>query len=76
MLVAWANLLDVQSKKMCGYGAVHPSLWRLEAVNEEIAEALFDMDVFDQVGIDAEMLALDGTSNKSSSARTRFWVSA
>lgn len=26
MSVAWANLLDVQSKKMRGYGAVHPSL--------------------------------------------------
>ncbi len=35
------------------------------AVNEEIADALFGMDAFDQAAIDAEMLALDGTPNKS-----------
>ena len=33
-------------------------------VNEEIAEALIGMDACDQRGVDAEMIALDGTSNK------------
>ncbi len=35
------------------------------AVNEEIADALFGMDALDQAAVDAEMLALDGTPNKS-----------
>ncbi len=37
----------------------------VQAVNEEIADVLFGMDAFDQAGVDAEMLALDGTPNKS-----------
>lgn len=37
----------------------------VQAVNEEIAEALFGMDALDQAAVDAEMLALDGTPNKS-----------
>ncbi len=37
----------------------------VEFVNNEIAEALFYMDAFDQAAVDAEMLALDGTPNKS-----------
>ncbi|GAB4505345.1 MAG: phosphopyruvate hydratase [Anaerolineales bacterium] len=37
----------------------------VEFVNNEIADALFFMDAFDQAAIDAEMLALDGTPNKS-----------
>jgi enolase len=35
------------------------------AVNEMIAEALYGWDAIDQKAIDAEMLALDGTPNKS-----------
>ncbi|MGQ9834179.1 MAG: phosphopyruvate hydratase [Candidatus Villigracilaceae bacterium] len=37
----------------------------VQAVNEEIADALFGMDALDQAAVDAEMLALDGTPNKS-----------
>jgi enolase len=34
-------------------------------VNEEIAEALIGVDAFDQAGLDAAMIALDGTPNKA-----------
>lgn len=34
-------------------------------VNEKIAPELIGCDVFDQVGIDKAMIALDGTKNKS-----------
>jgi len=37
----------------------------VENVNTEIADAIKGMSVFDQGGIDAKMLALDGTDNKS-----------
>ena len=37
----------------------------VEHVNEEIDEALFDMDALDQSAVDQAMLALDGTPNKS-----------
>lgn len=37
----------------------------VQNVNGPIAEALLFYDVFDQEGIDKEMLALDGTQNKS-----------
>lgn len=37
----------------------------VEAVNNEIADALFGMDALDQAGVDAEMLMLDGTPNKN-----------
>jgi enolase len=36
----------------------------VEAVNEEIAEALAGLDAADQIGIDQELLELDGTPNK------------
>jgi enolase len=39
-------------------------LQAVEAINEEISEALVGWDAYDQVGIDEEMLALDGTHNK------------
>jgi enolase len=55
------ELRDGDKQRYGGKGV----LKAVEAVNEEIAEALFDMDAFDQAGIDAEMLALDGTPNKS-----------
>jgi enolase len=37
----------------------------VENVNTEIDEELFEMDAFDQRGIDLSMIALDGTPNKS-----------
>ncbi|MFV9504838.1 MAG: phosphopyruvate hydratase [Oscillochloridaceae bacterium umkhey_bin13] len=37
----------------------------VRAVNEDIAEALVGLDAADQVGLDKELLALDGTANKS-----------
>ena len=37
----------------------------VEHVNNEIADALFDMDALDQSAVDQAMLALDGTPNKS-----------
>ncbi|GAB4486047.1 MAG: phosphopyruvate hydratase [Anaerolineales bacterium] len=37
----------------------------VEAVNEEIADVLYGMDAFDQTIIDMEMIAADGTPNKS-----------
>jgi enolase len=36
----------------------------VENVNKQIAEALLDLDAADQVAIDRELLALDGTPNK------------
>jgi len=40
-------------------------LQAVENVNDEIADALVDMDVTDQASIDLTMIELDGTSNKS-----------
>lgn len=37
----------------------------VEHVNEEIADAIFDMDALDQDAVDQAMLRLDGTPNKS-----------
>jgi enolase len=37
----------------------------VRAVNEDIAEALVGLDAADQVGLDRELIALDGTPNKS-----------
>jgi enolase len=39
-------------------------LQAVDAINEEITEALVGWDAYDQVGIDEEMIALDGTDNK------------
>jgi enolase len=36
----------------------------VDNVNKQIAEALLDLDAADQVAIDRELLALDGTANK------------
>ncbi len=41
------------------------TLKAVEHVNRDIAEALVGLDAADQVGIDQELLALDGTPNKS-----------
>ena len=40
-------------------------LQAVQNVNEELADALLDLDVTDQATIDLTMLELDGTSNKS-----------
>lgn len=40
-------------------------LQAVDAVNEEIAEAIVGWDAIDQVGIDEMMIELDGTENKS-----------
>ena len=37
----------------------------VDAVNGEIADALLGMDAEDQAAVDAAMIALDGTANKS-----------
>ena len=44
----------------------------VENVNGEIAEALANWDAFDQRGLDARMIELDGTENKGGWARMRF----
>lgn len=56
--------LELRDEDKARYGG-KGVLKAVEAVNTEIAEALYDMDALDQAGIDAEMLALDGTPNKS-----------
>jgi len=40
-------------------------LQAVENVNEELAGVLMDLDALDQATVDAEMLAADGTANKS-----------
>jgi enolase len=39
-------------------------LQAVDAINEEMSDALIGWDAYDQVGIDEEMIALDGTDNK------------
>jgi enolase len=55
------ELRDGDKKRYNGKGV----LKAVAAVNEVIADALFGWDATDQKAIDAEMLALDGTPNKS-----------
>ena len=55
------ELRDGDKKRYNGKGV----LKAVAAVNEVLAEELFGWDATDQKGIDAEMLALDGTPNKS-----------
>jgi enolase len=55
------ELRDGDKKRYNGKGV----LKAVAAVNEEIADGLFGMDAMDQAGVDAEMLAMDGTPNKS-----------
>jgi enolase len=40
-------------------------LQAVEHVNDEIADAIYDMDALDQAAVDKAMLTLDGTPNKS-----------
>ncbi len=55
------ELRDGDKKRYNGKGV----LKAVSAVNDEIADDLFGWDATDQKAIDAEMLALDGTLNKS-----------
>ncbi|MGA2505594.1 MAG: phosphopyruvate hydratase [Anaerolineales bacterium] len=55
------ELRDGDKKRYNGKGV----LKAVSAVNNEIADDLFGWDATDQKAIDAEMLALDGTLNKS-----------
>ena len=54
------ELRDGDSERYLGKG----TLKAVAHVNEEIADALIDMEADDQRGIDAIMLELDGTENK------------
>ena len=56
---AW-ELRDGDKDRYLGKGV----LKAVENVNQTIAPALLGMDATDQAGVDAAMLALDGTSNK------------
>jgi enolase len=55
------ELRDTKSTDYLGKGV----LQAVKNVNEEIAPRLLDVDVFDQAFIDAMMIDLDGTENKS-----------
>ena len=55
------ELRDTESARFGGKGV----LTAVENVNGPIAEALLGMDASDQRAIDAELLALDGTPNKT-----------
>ncbi len=54
------ELRDGDAKRFVGKGV----LKAVENVNGEIAEALANCDGFDQRGLDAKMIELDGTENK------------
>src|SRR5512139_4059704 len=55
------ELRDGDKKRFLGKGV----LKAVSAVNEVIAEGLFGWDATDQKAIDAELITLDGTANKS-----------
>ncbi len=55
------ELRDGDKKRYLGKG----TLKAVENVNETIADGLFGWDATDQKAIDAELLAIDGTPNKS-----------
>ena len=55
------ELRDGDNERYMGKG----TLKAVENVNTEIAEAICGYNVLDQVAIDREMIALDGTENKS-----------
>lgn len=54
------ELRDGDKNRYLGKGVLNA----VDNVNTEIAEAIIGWDVFDQVGIDNEMIELDGTENK------------
>lgn len=55
------EMRDGDKKRYLGKGVANA----VSNVNGAIAESLFGWDASDQKGIDAEMLAMDGTANKS-----------
>ncbi len=55
------ELRDGDKQRFGGKGV----LKAVQAVNEDIAEALLGFDAADQVNLDAELIALDGSPNKS-----------
>jgi len=55
------ELRDADNNRFAGKGV----LKAVENVNGEIAEALANWDAFDQRGLDAKMIELDGTENKA-----------
>jgi enolase len=55
------ELRDDDDNRFLGKGV----LQAVENINDHISDVLIDMDVTDQASIDSEMLALDGTDNKS-----------
>ncbi|MDR2036153.1 MAG: phosphopyruvate hydratase [Coriobacteriales bacterium] len=56
-----AELRDVDNPRYLGKGVASA----VDHVNEEIADALIGLDASDQRSIDAELIELDGTDNKS-----------
>ena len=54
------ELRDADQSRYGGKGV----LTAVKNVNKIIAEEIIDYDVFDQVGVDEALLALDGTPNK------------
>ncbi|HUG18496.1 MAG TPA: phosphopyruvate hydratase [Planctomycetaceae bacterium] len=55
------ELRDDDETRFFGKGV----LQAVENINDHLSDVLIDMDVTDQASIDAEMIALDGTENKS-----------
>ena len=55
------ELRDSESRRYGGRGV----LWAVENVRKEIAPALRGMNIEDQAALDAALIALDGTPNKS-----------
>lgn len=55
------ELRDGDKKRYLGKGV----LKAVGHINKEIKDALVGFDVFDQLGVDREMISLDGTENKS-----------
>ncbi|SYZ64093.1 Enolase (plasmid) [Leishmania braziliensis MHOM/BR/75/M2904] len=64
------ELRDGDKTAYCGAGCTKA----VRNVNEILAPALLGKEVSDQTGLDKLMCELDGTKNKSNSARTRFWA--
>jgi enolase len=55
------ELRDGEEDRYLGKGVTRAA----SNVNNEIADAVIGMDAFDQAGVDAALVALDGTKNKS-----------
>lgn len=64
------ELRDGDKSRFLGKGVTKA----VAAVNGPIAQALIGKDAKDQAGIDKIMIDLDGTENKSNSARTQSWL--